>query len=164
MGAGQVRIVAHGPFRPKDHELREVPLSWRARAAVRLAAKHCQPEQEYLFVSQNGSHEGEPLPAPNFWRDFDATVRRAGLVARQTDPHTGKRDTKALISLHDLRAARCTHWLDELPPQAVQEWMGHADIKTTIKHYARTKEEHFQAAADHRPAWLAERPKLRLVG
>lgn len=55
---------------------------------------------------------------------------------------------KPLVSLHDLRAARCAHWLDEHPPQTVQRWMGHADTKTPIKHYARTKQECSQAAGD----------------
>jgi integrase len=37
---------------------------------------------------------------------------------------------------HELRKLQGSRWFTEVSPQAAQEWLGHADISTTCKHYA----------------------------
>jgi hypothetical protein len=46
---------------------------------------------------------------------------------------------------HNLRSSRETELLEQFPVHVVAQWMGH-DAKVSLKHYAQTKEEHFDLA------------------
>ena len=63
----------------------------------------------------------------NIGRDFKVLCRSAS-VASYDDP------------LHTLRKSAIDDWSKEYPPNVVQNWAGHADIKTTLIHYSQVGE------------------------
>ncbi len=47
---------------------------------------------------------------------------------------------------HDLRKSFCTNLAGTVPLHVVQELAGHADIRTTRKHYLQVQQEQVEAA------------------
>ena len=87
--------------------------------------------QEYVFVNSKGPATGDRVKRQNVWRDFQAIRRRAGLPA---------------CTYHDLRKSYCTNLAGAVPLHVVQELAGHADIRTTRKHYLKVRAEHIRSA------------------
>ena len=87
--------------------------------------------QEYLFVNGKGPAKGDRLKRQNLWRDFQVIREKAGL---------------AKCSFHDLRKSYCTNLAGAVPLHVVQELAGHADIRTTRKHYLKVRDEQIDAA------------------
>ncbi len=67
----------------------------------------------------------------NITRDFQAIRRRAGVPR---------------CKFHDLRKSFCTNIARSTPLHVVQQLAGHADIRTTQKHYLQVQQEQIEAA------------------
>jgi integrase len=137
---GQVIRVEHsydhevGLVTPKSHKMRSVPMSPKvAQALARLELRgHHRERDDFVFVGQTGG----ALDGSALRRRYDRAVKRAKV----------KR-----LTFHELRhtfgtvAAKAA-----LSGRELQEWLGHADLKTTQRylHYrARGDEANRLAAA-----------------
>ncbi len=106
---------------PKSGKVRSVPLA--PPVAERLAKlgqrKRLTGDDDLVFIGQSGSYlDGRALR-----RRYDAALERASLRK---------------LRFHDLRHTFGTRMIAKADIRRVQEWMGHADIETTMKylHYA----------------------------
>lgn len=116
---------------PKDKDMRLVPLPEGAVSILAELQTAAADGQEYVFVLSKGPAAGDRMKRQNTWRDFQAIRRRAGLPA---------------CSFHDLRKSYCTNLAGAVPLHVVQELAGHADIRTTRKHYVKVREEQIESA------------------
>ena len=87
--------------------------------------------QEYVFVDGKEPNTGRRMSRNNLWRDFQAMREKAGV---------------AKCSFHDLRKSYCTNLADSVPLHFVQELAGHADIRTSRKHYLKVRDEQVDSA------------------
>jgi integrase len=106
---------------PKSGKVRSVPMAPDvAGALAKLGQRESWTDDDDLvFVGQSGSYlDGRALR-----RRYDAALKRAGLRK---------------LRFHDLRHTFGTRMIGKADIRRVQEWMGHADIQTTMKylHYA----------------------------
>jgi integrase len=116
---------------PKDKDLRIVPLP---DAAVNVLAEmqlEANERQTYVFVNSKGPAVGDRIKRQNLPRGFQALRRRAGVPK---------------CTFHDLRKSYCTNLAGAVPLHVVQELAGHADIRTTRKHYLQVRPELIDAA------------------
>jgi integrase len=106
---------------PKSGNVRSVPLALDvAEALARLGSReHFTGEDDLVFVGIVGGH----IDSAALRRRYKAALTRAGL--RQ-------------LRFHDLRHTFGTRMIAKADIRRVQEWMGHADIQTTMRylHYA----------------------------
>lgn len=84
-----------------------------------------------MFVNGKGPANGGCMMRLNIWRDFQALRKRAGLQK---------------CSFHDLRKSYCTNLETAVPLHVAQELAGHADIRTTRKHYVEVRDEQIDLA------------------
>lgn len=126
---------------PKSGKVRSVPLAPDvAQALARLnGRKRFTGEDDLVFAGELGGHlDGSALS-----RRYAAALAAAGLRR---------------LRFHDLRHTFGTRMIGKADIRRVQEWMGHADIQTTMKylHYAPREEdaalvaEAFAVAVDER--------------
>ena len=106
---------------PKSGKVRSVPMAPEvAEALSRLGQRErfVGPD-DLVFVGQVGGH----LDASALLRRYRAALRGAGLRP---------------LRFHDLRHTFGTRVIGEVDIRRVQEWMGHADVQTTMRylHYA----------------------------
>jgi integrase len=124
---------------PKSGKVRSVPLAPDvARALAKLGQrKSYTDEDDLVFVGRFGSH----LDVQKLRHRYNAALKRAGLRR---------------LRFHDLRHTFGTRMIAKADIRRVQEWMGHADVQTTMKylHYAPRKED----AALVAEAFQIERP------
>ncbi len=131
-------------WQPKDYDSRVIPLPrrtmevlarWHALADDGSTFVFLSPQRVAWIKLQRETGKWKPGRAVlnNLTRDFETLVRRAAI---------------AHASLHDLRRACITHWARKLPAPVVKELAGHADIKTTIKHYVALQPGDLAAARD----------------
>jgi integrase len=116
---------------PKDKDMRIVPLpnlGVTVLVELQLAAAD---GKEYVFVNSKGPATGDRVKRQNMWRDFQAIREKSGLPK---------------CSFHDLRKSYCTNLADAVPLHVVQELAGHADIRTTRKHYLKVCDEQIDSA------------------
>ena len=123
---------------PKSGKVRSVPMAPDvAKVLAKLAERgHKTGDDDLVFVGQLGAF----VDPSALRRRYDAAVKRAGLRR---------------LRFHDLRHTFGTRMIAKADIRRVQEWMGHADIQTTMKylHYvpreddARLVAEAFGAAA-----------------
>jgi integrase len=122
---GQVHIrknYVEGEVRdPKDYEVRSVPMQDDAAevlARMSLRARFTDPE-DLVFGTVVGAHQNPD----NLSKRFTDAKRAAGLVE-----HRG--------TLENLRHTFATYAGDTpgVMPQDVQRWLGHSDIKTTMRY------------------------------
>ncbi len=106
---------------PKSGRVRSVPMAPDvAEALARLDARgHASTEDDLVFPGETGSY----LDASALRRRYDRALKLAGLRA---------------LRFHDLRHTFGTRMIARADIRRVQEWMGHADIQTTMRylHYA----------------------------
>jgi integrase len=111
---------------PKSGKVRSVPLAPDvAQALARLADRALfTAEDDLVFPGETG----EFLDGSALRRRYKATLGRAGLRA---------------LRFHDLRHTFGTRMIAKADIRRVQEWMGHADIQTTMRylHYAPREED-----------------------
>ncbi|MBI1826020.1 MAG: tyrosine-type recombinase/integrase [Planctomycetes bacterium] len=84
---------------------------------LQLGAVEGQP---YVVVNGKGPDAGGRIKRQNITRDFHSIRRRAGVPK---------------CKFHDLRKSYCTNIAQVTPLHVVQQLAGHADIRTTQKHY-----------------------------
>lgn len=106
---------------PKSGKVRSVPMAPPvAEALAKLGQRErWTGDDDLVFVGQAGSYlDGRALR-----RRYDAALERASLRK---------------LRFHDLRHTFGTRMIAKADIRRVQEWMGHADIETTMKylHYA----------------------------
>ena len=111
---------------PKSGRVRSIPMAPDvAEALAKLGRReHFTSDDDLVFVGEWGSY----LDGSALRRRYDAALKRAGL--RQ-------------LRFHDLRHVFGTRMIARADIRRVQEWMGHADIQTTMKylHYAPRAED-----------------------
>ncbi len=111
---------------PKSGKVRSVPLAPDvARALDELSRRDWfTGEDDLVFVGELGRF----LDGSALRRRYTAALRRAGLRR---------------LRFHDLRHTFGTRMIAEADIRRVQEWMGHADIQTTMRylHYAPRAED-----------------------
>jgi integrase len=111
---------------PKSGKVRSVPMAPDvASALAKLGDRGDQvADDDLVFVGEGGGYvDGSALR-----RRYDAAIKRAGLRR---------------LRFHDLRHTFGTRMIAKADIRRVQEWMGHADIQTTMKylHYAPREED-----------------------
>jgi integrase len=106
---------------PKSGKVRSVPMAPEvAEALARLGQRdRFVGPDDLVFVGQAGGH----LDASALLRRYRAASRAAALRP---------------LRFHDLRHTFGTRVIGEAEIRRVQEWMGHADVQTTMRylHYA----------------------------
>jgi integrase len=111
---------------PKSGKVRAVPLAPDvARALAGLGRReHWVGEDDLVFASETGTY----LDGSALRRRYKAALERAGLRS---------------LRFHDLRHTFGTRMIAKADIRRVQEWMGHADIQTTMRylHYAPHAED-----------------------
>ena len=111
---------------PKSGKVRSVPMAPDvAEALARLARREqFTGEDELVFPGVTGGYlDGDALS-----KRYGRTLQRAALRP---------------LRFHDLRHTFGTRMIAKADVRRVQEWMGHADIQTTMKylHYAPREED-----------------------
>jgi integrase len=111
---------------PKSGKVRSVPMAPDvAEALAKLGQRQSWTADDNLvFVGPGGSYlDGRALR-----RRYDSALKRAGLRK---------------LRFHDLRHTFGTRMIGKANIRRVQEWMGHADIQTTMKylHYVPREED-----------------------
>ncbi len=132
---------------PKSGKVRSVPLAPDvARALDGLSRRErFTGEDDLVFPGELGG----PLDGSALRRRYKAALKRAGL--RQ-------------LRFHDLRHTFGTRMIAKADIRRVQEWMGHADIQTTMRylHYApRAEDARLVAEAFQVEAPAGERERQR---
>jgi integrase len=111
---------------PKSGKVRAVPMAPDvARALARLAGRErFTGDDDLVFPGVAGSY----LDASALRRRYEAAIKRSGLRR---------------LRFHDLRHTFGTRMISVADIRRVQEWMGHADVQTTMKylHYAPREED-----------------------
>jgi integrase len=130
--------------RPKSHRIRSVPLSDRALAALETVRgrEHFTGPGDLVFANAVGGHL------------LDDAVRDAFYDALAAAGLGHLREQQRPIVFHDLRHCFDTtcaaRGIDLLK---IQEWMGHADIKTTMRylHYVPKHDDAVRLTAAFTP-------------
>jgi len=111
---------------PKSGKVRAVPMAPDvASALAQLGVReHWVDDDDLVFAGEAGGY----LDGSALRRRYKAALKRAGLRS---------------LRFHDLRHTFGTRMIAEADIRRVQEWMGHADIQTTMKylHYAPREED-----------------------
>ncbi len=111
---------------PKSGKVRSVPLAPDvAQALARLADRELfTSDDDLVFPGEGGGY----LDGSALRRRYTAALKRAGLRS---------------LRFHDLRHTFGTRMIAKADIRRVQEWMGHADIQTTMRylHYAPREED-----------------------
>ncbi|MEA2382987.1 MAG: integrase [Solirubrobacteraceae bacterium] len=106
---------------PKSGKVRSVPMAHEvAEALARLARRGPHTtDDDLVFLGLAGRH----LDASALLRRYRSALRAAGLRP---------------LRFHDLRHTFGTRVIGQTDIRRVQEWMGHADVQTTMRylHYA----------------------------
>jgi integrase len=111
---------------PKSGKVRSVPMAPEVAAALAKWGHrgHSTDDDDLVFIGELGGYvDGSALR-----RRYDIAVKTAGLRP---------------LRFHDLRHTFGTRMIAKADIRRVQEWMGHADIQTTMKylHYAPRPED-----------------------
>lgn len=111
---------------PKSGKVRSVPLAPEVSQALAKLGKRelLVGEDDLVFVGEAGSY----LDGSALRRRYKAALERAALRP---------------LRFHDLRHTFGTRMIAKADIRRVQEWMGHADIQTTMRylHYAPREED-----------------------
>jgi integrase len=111
---------------PKSGKVRSVPMAPEvAQALAKLGQRgYAVEDDDLVYLGEQGLY----VDASALRRRFDAAVKAAGLRP---------------LRFHDLRHTFGTRMIAKADIRRVQEWMGHADIQTTMKylHYAPRPED-----------------------
>jgi integrase len=106
---------------PKSGRVRSVPMSPDVAETLAQVGQrgHATRDDDLVFLGDAGGH----LDASALRRRYDRALTRAGLRP---------------LRFHDLRHTFGTRMIARADIRRVQEWMGHADVQTTMRylHYA----------------------------
>jgi integrase len=111
---------------PKSGKVRSVPMAQDVASALAKLGQRdgFTADDDLAFIGEDGGY----LDGSALRRRYDAAGKRAGLRR---------------LRFHDLRHTFGTRMIAKADIRRVQEWMGHADIQTTMKylHYAPRVED-----------------------
>ena len=111
---------------PKSGKVRSVPMAPDVASALETlrAREQFTAEDDFVFSGQAGI----PLDGDALSKRYEDALQRAGLRR---------------LRFHDLRHSFGSRMIARADIRRVQEWMGHADIQTTMKylHYAPRRED-----------------------
>ncbi|HEV7944039.1 MAG TPA: site-specific integrase [Solirubrobacteraceae bacterium] len=121
------------PRKPKSKKSRTVPMVEKVAVALKELARreHHTDRTDLVFISR---YDG-PLDSSALRRRYNATLRAAGLRR---------------LRIHDLRHTFGSLAINVASTVQVQAWMGHADIKTTMRylhHKSRADDARLLSAA-----------------
>ncbi len=139
------------PFTVKDKECRVIPLP-SATLGILAAYQQVAPEGvPYILLSPERYElvlkrwhkvrkaKGEWNPRylhNNVLRDFRVHAKRAGIESEFGE-----------LKFHELRKSCAQNWADSgLPINVTKEFLGHADVATTTKHYSKVDSLHMDYA------------------
>jgi integrase len=130
---------------PKSARVRSVPLAPDvAEALARLGQHgHTTRDDDLVFLGDAGTY----LDASALRRRYDRALKRAGVRP---------------LRFHDLRHTFGTRMIARADIRRVQEWMGHADVQTTMRylHYAPGHDDAALVADAFRRDGLSEARQL----
>jgi integrase len=109
----------------KGGKKRLIPINKDARDEF---MKLINTKNKYIFSNRNGKR------IKDFKRAFQTAVKDAGLSD---------------VRIHDIRrtfGTRCA--LNGVTPKTLQTWMGHEDVKTTLRHYVNIPEDYEREAIE----------------
>ena len=120
-------MVSHPDHHTKNYESRHIPMNGALVAALETHKKnHIIVGSPYVFSNRAGK------PYTDIREPLNDAAHRAGI--------------NGPIKLHQLRHAFCSHALmSGADARSVQKWMGHKDLKTTLR-YAHVSPDHEKAA------------------
>ena len=117
-------VVSREEHHTKNYESRRIPINEALAEALRRHPRRLG--SPYVF----GNRDGQPYD--NIRKALNSAAKRAGIEGG--------------VKLHQLRHAFCSHALMQgIDPRTVQKWMGHKDLKTTLK-YAHVSPDHEKTA------------------
>ncbi len=124
MKTGELLVVSREEHHTKNYETRQIPMSEQLKEALRRHPRRLG--SPYLFCNRQGE------PYDNVRKALNKAAQKAGI--------------KGGITLHQLRHAFCSHaQMSGIDARTVQKWMGHKDLKTTLR-YAHVSPDHEKAA------------------
>jgi integrase len=120
----ELKIASRRGEHTKNYQSRRVPMN---DALVEALRRHPRTlKSPYVFCN----YEAQP------YRDIRVALDSASKVAM----------IEGRVRLHQLRHTFCSHALMQgIDPRTVQKWMGHRDLKTTLR-YAHVSPDHERAA------------------
>jgi integrase len=122
--AGELNVVSREEHPTKNNQSRRIPMGEVLAEALRRHPRRL--DSPYVFANQGGQ------PYDNIYKALRSAAQRAGIEGK--------------VGLHQLRHAFCSHALMQgIDPRTVQKWMGHRDLKTTLR-YAHVSPAHEKAA------------------
>lgn len=138
VGKGQKPDILH--LHPVLVRELRVYREWQRREAARnpkVELALSDRDTAYVLLTRNGKKTaGSTVLRMLKWHAIRANV--AVVKANSVWDSPGGKTSR--LNAHSLRRAWATHALDDgVPLHVVQEVLGHADISTTRRHYARTK-------------------------
>jgi integrase len=122
--AGELNVVSREGHHTKNYESRRIPMN---KTLAEILRRHLHRlDSPYAFCNRDGQ------PYDNIYKALGSAAERAGIADG--------------VGLHQLRHAFCSHALMQgIDPRTVQKWMGHRDLKTTLR-YAHVSPDHEKAA------------------
>jgi integrase len=124
---GELNIISREEHPTKNYQSRRVPINALLREVLQRHPRRL--DSPYVFCNRL---DGQPYD--NIRKALNKAAARAGL--------------KGGVQMHQLRHAFCSHALMRgIDPRTVQKWMGHRDLKTTLR-YAHVSPDHEKAAIE----------------
>lgn len=121
----ELTVVSRREHHTKNYESRRIPMNEALVGALKRHPRRLGTP--YVFCN---SQSGEP---------YDNVRKALKSAAKAAMIEDG-------VKLHQLRHAFCSHALMQgIDPRTVQKWMGHKDLKTTLK-YAHVSPDHERSA------------------
>jgi site-specific recombinase XerD len=127
--ARELTVASDRDHHTKNYESRRIPMNAYLVEALRCHRRdHIIVGSPYVFANREGK------PYRDVRESLNEAAKRAGIGEA--------------VKLHQLRHAFCSHALMQgVAPRTVQKWMGHKDLKTTLR-YAHVSPDHEKAAIE----------------
>jgi integrase len=123
----ELTVVSRAEHHTKNYESRRIPMN---NALVEILQYH--KRNHIIIGSPYAFSNREGKTYTDIREPICAAAERAGI--------------EGAITMHQLRHAFCSHALMQgIDPRTVQKWMGHKDLKTTLR-YAHVSPAHEKAA------------------
>jgi integrase len=121
-----IRVDNKGNYHVKNYEPRLIPMNQEVYDTLRMIPRH--PTSSYVFCDKQGNKYGDVKKA------FKAALRRAGI---------------GNFRFHDLRHSFASHLvMNGCNLRAVQQLLGHKDIKMTMR-YSHLSKDHLKGAVEN---------------
>ena len=137
-------VASNREHHTKNYESRRIPMNDALVAALEMhKMNHIIVGSPYVFSNPQGK------PYTDIREPLNAAAQRAGI--------------NGSVKLHQLRHAFCSHALmSGIDPRTVQKWMGHKDLKTTLR-YAHISPDHEKAAIEQLRLEFDSLPSDRII-